>query len=180
MNNFQIGVLKFLNVAPTQLHPNGWAAMQAFSILCKLLSLSPSPASFLYYYSSRPGKRPGWLSLISKSNVCFLKPFTSSYKDFKGSFFKILIEPVGREYFFDGDSPRFPLYWTKDPVKFNSISFHSMGVADRHVIEVFSRLSYQVPTRALLQLYTSPNPREDLIGTWLFHIFLLYRMSFLT
>ena len=100
LNNFQIGVLKFLNVAPTQLHPNGWAAMQAFSILCKLLSLSPSPASFLYYYSSRPGKRPGWLSLISKSNVCFLKPFTSSYKDFKGSFFKILIDPVGKRVFF--------------------------------------------------------------------------------
>ncbi|XP_068500122.1 uncharacterized protein [Phaseolus vulgaris] len=147
------------------LHPNGWAAwatMQAFSILCKLLSLSPSPSAFLYYYSSRPGKRPGWLSLISKSNVCFLKPFTSSYKDFKGSFFKILIEPIGREYFFNGNSPKFPLYWTKDPVKFNSISFHSMGVADRHVIEVFSRFSYQVPTRALLQLYTSSHPREDL------------------
>ncbi len=60
------------------------------------------------------------------------------------------------------------------------MSFHSMGAADRHVIEVFSHLSYQVPTRALLQLYTSSNPQEDLIGTWLFRIFLLFRMSFLT
>ena len=68
----------------------------------------------------------GGYPLLAKSNVCFLKPFTSSYKDFKGSFFKILIEPVGREYFFNGDSPKFPLYWTKDLVKFNSISFHSM------------------------------------------------------
>jgi len=86
LSDFQIGVLKFLNVAPSQLHPNGWAAMQAFSVLCKMLSLSPSPASFLYYYSSRPGKRPGWLSLISKTNICFLKPFTTSYKDFKRFF----------------------------------------------------------------------------------------------
>jgi len=180
LNNFQIGVLNFLNVAPTQLHPNGWDAMQAFSILCKLLSLSPSPASFLYYYCSRPGTRSGWLSLISKSNVCFLKPFTSSYKEFKGGFFKILVEPIGKEYFFNGESPKFPLYWTRDPVKFNSISFHSMGAADRYVIEVFSHLSHQIPTRALLKLYTSSHPQEDLIGRWLFFIFLFYRMCFLT
>ena len=100
LNDFQMGVLNILNIAHTQLHPNGWASMQAFSILCELLSLSPSPRSFLYYYSSRPGKRPSWLSLISKSDICFLKPFTSSYKDFKGNFLKILIEPEGREYFF--------------------------------------------------------------------------------
>jgi len=158
LNDFQMGVLNFLNIAPTQLHPNGWASMQAFSILCKLLSLSPSPTSFLYYYSSRPSKRPGWLSLISKPDIFFLKPFTSSYKDFKGGFFKILIEAEGREYFFNGDSPKFPLYWTKDPLKFNSMSFHSMDVVDRHVIEVFSHLSYRILTRALLQLYTSSRP----------------------
>ena len=70
-----MGVLNFLNIAPTQLHRNDWASMQAFSFLCKLLLFSPSPKSFLYYNSSRPGKRPGWLSLISKSRICFLKPF---------------------------------------------------------------------------------------------------------
>jgi len=43
LNDFQMDVFNFLNIAPTQLHPNGWASMQAFSILCKLLSLSPSP-----------------------------------------------------------------------------------------------------------------------------------------
>jgi len=55
LDEFQMGVLRFLNVASTQPHPNGWASMQAFSILCKFLSLSPSPKAFLYYYSSRPG-----------------------------------------------------------------------------------------------------------------------------
>jgi len=83
LNEFQMGVLKYLNIAPTQLHPNGWDSMQAFSILGKFLSLSPSPKVFLYYYSSQPGNRPGWLSLISKSKICFLKPFTFSYKNFK-------------------------------------------------------------------------------------------------
>jgi len=58
LREFQMGVLNYLNIAHTQLHPNGWASMQAFSILCKLLSLFPSPKAFLYYYSSWPGKRP--------------------------------------------------------------------------------------------------------------------------
>ena len=119
---------------------------------------------FLYYYSSPPGKRPGWLSLISKPRICFLKPFTSSYKDFKGVFFKILIEEEGNKYFFDGDTPKFPLYWTDQPLKFNSWSYHSMDAADRRVIEVFGHFSYQIPTRALLRLYSSETPPKDLIG----------------
>jgi len=71
LDEFQMGILHFLNVAPTQLHPNSWAYMQTFSILCKFLSLSPSPRAFLYYYSSRPGKQPSWLSFISKSKIYF-------------------------------------------------------------------------------------------------------------
>jgi len=137
-----MSVLKYLNIAPTQLHPNGWAYMQDFSILCKFLSLSPNPKAFLYYYSSQPGKRQGWLSLISKSKICFLKPFTSSYKNFKGGFFKILIEDNGRRYFFDGDVPTFPFYWTSQPLKFNSWSYHSMDAEDRHVFEVLGHLSH--------------------------------------
>jgi len=179
LNDFLMGVLNFLNIAPTQLHPNGWASIQAFSFLCNLFSLSPSPKSFLYYYSSWPGKQPSWLSLISKPRIYFLKPFTSSYKDFKGGFFKVFIEEYGRKYFFNGDTPKFPFYWTNEPLKFNSWSYHSMDADDRRVIEVFGHFSYQIPTRALLRLYTSKIPRKDFISMYLF-TFLLDSQRFLT
>jgi len=55
-DEFQMGVLHHLKVAPTQLHFNSWAFMQAFHILCKYVSFSPSPRVFLYFYSSQPGK----------------------------------------------------------------------------------------------------------------------------
>ncbi|QCD79167.1 hypothetical protein DEO72_LG1g2806 [Vigna unguiculata] len=36
-DDFTMGVLGLLNVAPTQLHPNSWAYLQAFRVLCRAL-----------------------------------------------------------------------------------------------------------------------------------------------
>jgi len=91
-------VLCLLNIVPTQLHPNNWASLHAFRIVCKYLSLTLTPEVFLYFYSSRPDKRSGWLSMISRSKTCLLSPFTP-YKNFKGGFFKTLIEEVGKSIF---------------------------------------------------------------------------------
>ncbi|RDX61092.1 hypothetical protein CR513_60705, partial [Mucuna pruriens] len=41
---FTVGVLRILEVAPSQLHPNGWAAMKAF----RVVSLSPLPKGSLF------------------------------------------------------------------------------------------------------------------------------------
>jgi len=48
-DDFTMGVLRILNVAPTQLHPKSWAALQAFRVLCDLFKLIPTPQAFLYY-----------------------------------------------------------------------------------------------------------------------------------
>lgn len=47
---FQSGVQRALYVAPTQLHPNGWANMQVFFVVCIALALTPTPSSFLYFF----------------------------------------------------------------------------------------------------------------------------------
>jgi len=47
LDNFTMGVLRLLNVAPTQLHPNSWGSLQAFRLLCKALWLEPTAESFL-------------------------------------------------------------------------------------------------------------------------------------
>ena len=58
LDDFTMGVLRALNVAPTQLHPNRWAYLQAFCILCESLYLEPTSYAFLYFYDTRPQK---WL-----------------------------------------------------------------------------------------------------------------------
>ncbi|XP_029128209.1 uncharacterized protein LOC114916185 [Cajanus cajan] len=42
-DEFTMGVLRVLNVAPTQLHPNSWAQLQGFKHLCKCVNIKPSP-----------------------------------------------------------------------------------------------------------------------------------------
>jgi len=51
-DNFTMGVLRTLNIAPTQLHPNSWAALHAFRVLFRLFQLEPTPEAFLYYYNT--------------------------------------------------------------------------------------------------------------------------------
>jgi len=58
-NEFSIEVLKALNVAPTQLHPNSWAYIRGFRMLCLGLGLTATPALFLHHYCTRPGKKVG-------------------------------------------------------------------------------------------------------------------------
>lgn len=42
-DEFTMSVLQMLNVALTQLHPNSWAALQAFRLVCDLFCVHPSP-----------------------------------------------------------------------------------------------------------------------------------------
>jgi len=79
-DDFTMGVLRTLNVVPTQLHPNSWASLQAFRLLAEMFRLRPSPHVFLSYYSTRLCNPVRWVSLVSQSHNVFFTPFSSSYK----------------------------------------------------------------------------------------------------
>jgi len=118
-DDFMMGVLRALNVAPSQLHINTCASLQTFQLICDMFLLCPTPSTFLHYYTSHPTDPVSWLSLIIRSDNILFAPFTSLYKNFKGKFFKIFIEPDGRELLFDECSQsKFSLYWTKFPTRF--------------------------------------------------------------
>jgi len=103
---FTMEVLRVLNVAPTELHPNSWAAIQAFRLLCDVLSLRATARSFLHFFGTRPGDRIGWLSLVGQAKNSLFAPYTTSYKNFKTGFFKVVIEQGGQQFFFNGETPR--------------------------------------------------------------------------
>jgi len=74
-----MGVLCTLNVAPTKLHPNFWASLEAFQLLAKMLHFNPLPHAYLRFYNSGLSSPVGWLPSISWLGVLF-SLFPSSYK----------------------------------------------------------------------------------------------------
>ena len=86
---FEKELLTELNVAPAQLHPNNWAFVRAFTILCSQLGLSPTVEVFLYFFKAKqPSDRQLWASLNGATGRALLTLFQSSYKGFKGKFWK--------------------------------------------------------------------------------------------
>ena len=50
LNTFQCALLRRLNVAPSQLHPNSWEMVRAFKVLYPFFNTQPSVPTFLYLF----------------------------------------------------------------------------------------------------------------------------------
>jgi len=48
-NSFERELLIVINIAPAQLHPNSWAFIRVFSILCSYFGHAPSVDVFLHF-----------------------------------------------------------------------------------------------------------------------------------
>ncbi|KOM40111.1 hypothetical protein LR48_Vigan04g030900 [Vigna angularis] len=98
---FQMAVLREANVASAQLHPNSWAAIQAFLAMCFAVGVTPTITVFFHYFEVRPLPNGGWVSLTSVRDRTFFRPFSDSFKNFKHHYFKIIIDEAGRHEFHD-------------------------------------------------------------------------------
>lgn len=114
---FECEVLQYLNIAPTELHPNGWGFVRAFAILKRGMESTPSIGRLFYFHQAKSHPKVGWKSINKQLRRGILSALTQSYKDFKTKFFRVragdkcpflLVDREGKE--------RFPLYWTKGPL----------------------------------------------------------------
>jgi len=64
--SYERELLTEVNIAPTQLHPNSWAFVRAFSILCNHFGHPPTVDVFLHFIE---GKNPGKNLWVSFSGV---------------------------------------------------------------------------------------------------------------
>ncbi|QCD79228.1 hypothetical protein DEO72_LG1g2867 [Vigna unguiculata] len=131
-----MGVLRLQNVAPTQLHPNSWAYLQAFRILSRSLYMQPSPQAFLYFHDTRPRQPTTWLSL--------------------DGFFKAVVKEAVRSYFHNDDgSTKFSLSWTDNPWRYKDMKIEKLSVADKEVVETPMKFNDRLPTKGLVRFYNS-------------------------
>jgi len=63
LTDFEAKMLSLMNIAPSQLHPNSWAFLRCFELVCGHLGFEPSFSVFTYFYQMKIGKLVGWVSL---------------------------------------------------------------------------------------------------------------------
>jgi len=165
LDDFTMGVLRALNVAPTHLHPNSWAYMQAFRVLCQSLYLQPSPYAFLYFYDTRPRQPTTWLSLISHPSISRLDAFSQSFKHFKDGYFKVVVKEEGKSHFLNAYwSTKFPFSWTGTPSRYKDMGTNELSAGDKEVVETLMKFTDKLPTKGLVRVYNSVHPIIDIEG----------------
>ncbi|RDY11334.1 hypothetical protein CR513_04028, partial [Mucuna pruriens] len=123
--HFERGVLQALNVAPTQLHPNSWAFVRAFELLCEDLGKAPSLAI----------DRVGWTSLSNRAKRKLLRLFLESYKTFKNRFFRVVPSDPNSKLLNDRAGwPFFPLQWTRQPAVSTTVDLENLDSWERSFI----------------------------------------------
>ena len=168
LDDFTMGVLCALNVAHAQLHPNSWAYLQAFCILCQSLYLEPSPYAFLYFYDTRPRQPTTWLSLISRPSISRLDAFSQSFKYFKDGYFKVVVKEKGKAHFLNADgSTKFPFSWTGSPSRYKDMGMDELSAGDKEVVEILLKFVDKLPTQGLVRVYNLVHPIIDIEGIYL-------------
>jgi hypothetical protein len=111
---FESSILRVLNVDPIQLHPNSWAFIKAFELVCLGLEIHhPSIAVFFSFYQIKNLAPKSPVYLCSQPNRGLFSLYSSHFKNYKNIFVRIR----GREgcqdvMFFEDGKPLFPFYWT--------------------------------------------------------------------
>ncbi|XP_058786440.1 uncharacterized protein LOC131661054 [Vicia villosa] len=89
--SFQVSLLARLALAPSQLHPNAFAFMRAFEIVCEYLGIGATTDLFCRCFRVQrkvADGRYGWVSFKNADRKLF-KMFVDSVKDFKDRYYVV-------------------------------------------------------------------------------------------
>ncbi|MED6218441.1 hypothetical protein PIB30_026665 [Stylosanthes scabra] len=94
---FECAVLRQVNCAPSQIHPNSWAYMRAFQILMEYLGETLSLEVFFFLFQAKGVDRGVWVTLNSHQGRSVFCPFKPTYRDFKEFYIKRPAQCLGVE-----------------------------------------------------------------------------------
>jgi len=165
-------LLTELNVASAQLHPNNWAFIRGFIILCSQLGILPTMEVFFYFFEFKQSSWQLWASFNGVSGRGLLTLFQSSYKKFKGQFIKVHAL-VGDSSLLDG----FPLYWSSHPRFQSARQLEDLFPRERGICEFMENLKVVFDTPTLLTKEYLPSFLKAYIGIPFFQPQLLKDLS---
>ena len=99
LTGFERALLTEINVAPAQLHPNIWAFVKAFGILCNHFKHPPPSVDvFLYFFEAKsPGKKL-WVTLTGWQGVFSSPCFNNRIRASKGSSSECVVSTTTAPY----------------------------------------------------------------------------------
>ncbi|GAU43738.1 hypothetical protein TSUD_365870 [Trifolium subterraneum] len=162
---FQCQILRTMNVAPNQLHPNSWAFVRAFEIVCESLELVPTVGSFFCFSQVKNASSSSLVSLSSQPNQGRFILYASNFKNYRDTFVRFRGAEGFSELMFDASGkPLFPHYWTSAPRLIKGTLVGRLNEYERKVVQYLTHSgvmgSYDLITREL-----TPQSLGDYIGS---------------
>lgn len=179
-SDFEGEILSLMNVAPIQLHPNSWAFLRAFQILCKSLKIEPTVNKFMYFYQLKMGVKVGWASLNAYKFRIFFLLYSQSWKNFKSNFFQVHPNLASRdlkELFFKKDerTPKFPFYWRCFPFKFKTHSHQTLSAQEIKDIDITREWSCEMSCKFIMVIPNSCFPNCVLSSKYFYYVMLFIK-----
>jgi len=132
-SGFEREFLTEINVALAQLHPNSWAFVKAFGILCGYFGQPPSVNIFLHFFEVKKQGKSLSVSFSSIVGRVLLTLFQQSYKGWRGKFFRVCCSDYDRTAL-DG----FPLYRVKKVKLTKPKSLDELPSTDREACQILA------------------------------------------
>ena len=84
-SDFTCSILTLLNTTPTQLHPNSWAFMKCFELICDFYGITPTYTIFFYFFemNTTATTKSNRVSLVTASGRGIFTLFRDNYKYWK-------------------------------------------------------------------------------------------------
>ncbi|GAU30211.1 hypothetical protein TSUD_67630 [Trifolium subterraneum] len=113
---FECQVLRVMNVAPCQLHPNSWAFLKAFQVACEGLDLVPTSGVFFSFFHVKKVSPHSLISISSQPNKGRFSLYASNFKNYRDTFVRFRCGEGFPELMFDASGNHlFPFYWSSSP-----------------------------------------------------------------
>ncbi|RDX62136.1 hypothetical protein CR513_59557, partial [Mucuna pruriens] len=110
--HFEAKVLWVLRLAPSQLHPSGWAVIQAFRLICRFFRVVPTASLLPYFYQSNASTPASWVRLVSRTVRDLFSEYNLPSHAFRPWFFKVY---ASERRLFATIAKSFPLHWQHVP-----------------------------------------------------------------
>ncbi|KAJ1400833.1 hypothetical protein SESBI_29269 [Sesbania bispinosa] len=156
--NFQMRVLSYLRICPTQFHPNGWAFARAYEIICNYFGIHASTILFFHLFQVNrvAGKgKVGWVTLKNANQRRIFTPYSDIYKrkivPFHFEYWRVVSRPGTHSFWINSrlGIPYFIRWWTRE---------HNFQPSSRYYVIRTELGSEQESFMRVLEKVASRNP----------------------